>query len=86
LFARLTDEGHLHIDDPALAAEHFLWLVLSSPLNRAMLLGDDDGVTTDDLDRYADAGVSAFLAAQAGTSDQSVLSGRSTIVAELGAT
>src|ERR1700737_611368 len=43
LFARLADQGHLHVDDPRLAAEHFLWLVLSSPLNRAMLLGDDHG-------------------------------------------
>jgi hypothetical protein len=32
-----------------------------------MLLGDDHGVSADDLDHYADAGVSAFLAAYAGT-------------------
>jgi TetR/AcrR family transcriptional repressor of mexJK operon len=70
LFVRLADEGRLHVDDPRLAAEHFLWLVLSTPLNRAMLLGDDHGVGTDELDRYADAGVSAFLAAHAGTNDR----------------
>jgi TetR/AcrR family transcriptional repressor of mexJK operon len=62
-FAGLADEGRLHLDDPRLAAEQFVWLVLSIPLNRAMLLGDDHGVNADDLDRYADAGVTAFLAA-----------------------
>ena len=31
----------LSIDDPLLAAEHLLSLVLSIPLNRAMLLGDE---------------------------------------------
>ncbi len=66
-FARLADDGHLHVDDPRLAAEHFIWLVLSIPLNRAMLLGDDHGISTDELDRYADAGVGAFLAAYART-------------------
>jgi TetR/AcrR family transcriptional regulator, mexJK operon transcriptional repressor len=57
--------GRLHLDDPALAAEHLVWLVLSIPLNRAMLLGDDHGIAAEDLDRYADAGVDAFLAAYA---------------------
>ena len=66
-FAGLVDEGHLELDDPQLAAEHFLWLVLSIPLNRAMLLGDNHGVRVKDLDRYADAGVDAFLAAYART-------------------
>jgi hypothetical protein len=63
----LAEDGHLYVDDPRLAAEHFIWLVLSIPLNRAMLLGDDHGVSADDLDHYADAGVSAFFAAYAGT-------------------
>lgn len=59
----LADDGRLDIDDPRIAAEHFNWLVLSIPLNRAMLLGDDHGMRPRDLDRYADAGVDAFLAA-----------------------
>jgi TetR/AcrR family transcriptional regulator, mexJK operon transcriptional repressor len=62
-FARLADQGHLYVEDPRLAAEHFNWLVLSVPLNRAMLLGDDHGVSADDLDHFADAGVRVFLAA-----------------------
>jgi TetR/AcrR family transcriptional regulator, mexJK operon transcriptional repressor len=59
-FARLGEEGKLKLDDPALAAEHFNWLVMSIPLNQAMLLGDDE---QPDLDRYADEGVRVFLAA-----------------------
>jgi TetR/AcrR family transcriptional regulator, mexJK operon transcriptional repressor len=59
-FTRLADAGALKVDDPQLAAEHFNWLVMSVPLNRAMLLGDDE---QPDLDRYADEGVRVFLAA-----------------------
>ena len=36
---------------------------MSAPLNQAMLLGDDEPATAAELDRYADAGVRAFLAA-----------------------
>ena len=59
-FSRLAERGALRLDDPQLAAEHFNWLVMSHPLNRAMLLGED---SPGDLDRHADAGVRAFLAA-----------------------
>jgi TetR/AcrR family transcriptional regulator, mexJK operon transcriptional repressor len=59
-FARLAQAGTLKLDDPAIAAEHFNWLVMSIPLNQAMLLGDDE---QPDLDRYADEGVRVFLAA-----------------------
>jgi TetR/AcrR family transcriptional repressor of mexJK operon len=62
-FARLAARGALRIDDPALAAEHFNWLVMSIPLNRSMLLGDEDAPSPADLDAYADAGVRVFLAA-----------------------
>ena len=59
-FTRLAQAGALKVADPELAAEHFNWLVMSIPLNRAMLLGDDE---RPDLDRYADEGVRVFLAA-----------------------
>ena len=39
LFERLADRGLLAIDDPLVAASHFNWLVMSAPLNQAMLLG-----------------------------------------------
>jgi AcrR family transcriptional regulator len=65
LFERLADRGVLRVDDPQLAAAHFNWLVMSIPLNRAMLLGEDEPPAPADLDRYADAGVRAFVAAYA---------------------
>jgi TetR/AcrR family transcriptional regulator, mexJK operon transcriptional repressor len=62
-FERLAERGVLHLDDPHLAAAHFNWLVMSIPLNKAMFLGDDQLPAPAELDRYADAGVRAFLAA-----------------------
>jgi len=62
-FERLTTRGLLDVDDPRRAAQHFNWLVMSAPINQAMLLGDDGRATPADLDRYADDGVRAFLAA-----------------------
>src|SRR4051795_3491075 len=59
-FERLAAAGALKRDAPARAAEPFNWLVLSIPLTRAMLLGDD---VEPDLDHYADEGVRVFLAA-----------------------
>src|SRR3984893_12888357 len=51
------------LQDPEMAAEHLLCLILSIPLNQAMLLGDEHGFTEAALDRYADEGVSVFLRA-----------------------
>lgn len=62
-FTQLADRGLLVIDDPMLAASHFNWLVMSAPLNQAMLLGDAGIPTDEELRRYADAGVRVFLAA-----------------------
>ena len=62
-FERLAARGALHLDDPLLAAQHFNWLIMSFPINRAMLLGDEGLPAAGELDEYADAGVRAFLAA-----------------------
>jgi TetR/AcrR family transcriptional repressor of mexJK operon len=62
-FARLRERGLLRADDPELAAAHFNWLVMAAPVNRAMLLGDDAIPSPAELDRYAEGGVRAFLAA-----------------------
>ena len=62
-FGRLASRGVLELDDPPLAAAHFNWLVMSIPLNQAMLLGKDEPATPTELNRYADAAVRAFLAA-----------------------
>ncbi|MFL5829116.1 MAG: TetR/AcrR family transcriptional regulator [Solirubrobacteraceae bacterium] len=62
-FEHLAAGGVLQIDDPGLAAADFNWLIVSAPLNQAMLLGDDAIPSRPQLDRIADAGVRTFLAA-----------------------
>ncbi len=62
-FEPLAADGRLKIDDPLVAAAHFNWLIMSTPLNGAMLLGDDEPPSKQDLERYADSGVRVFLAA-----------------------
>lgn len=62
-FENLAARGTLRLQDPRLAAEHFNWLVMSAPLNRVMLCGDAELPAQAELDRYADAGAQAFLAA-----------------------
>jgi TetR/AcrR family transcriptional regulator, mexJK operon transcriptional repressor len=62
-FERLAARGMLQLDDPLLAAQHFNWLIMSIPLNQAMLLGKDAPPARADLDRYADTGLRVFLAA-----------------------
>ena len=39
-FESLAARGTLRLQDPRLTAEHFNWLVISTPLNRVMLCGD----------------------------------------------
>jgi len=46
-----------------IAASHFNWLVMSEPLNKAMLLGDEAIPKPAALRRYAAEGVRVFLAA-----------------------
>lgn len=62
-FARLAERGLLRIDDPALAAAHFNWLIMAPPMNAAMLLGRDEAPDRGEIKRWADGGVRAFLAA-----------------------
>lgn len=62
-FEELAERGLLRLGDPLIAADHFIWLIVSIPLNRVMLCGDDEGFTPADLERFADAGVRVFLAA-----------------------
>jgi len=62
-FARLAERGVLQLEDPLLAAAHFNWLIMSIPLNQAMLRGDDEPPAPAALDRYVDSGVRVFLAA-----------------------
>jgi TetR/AcrR family transcriptional regulator, mexJK operon transcriptional repressor len=59
----LCDENGIELHDPDTAAEQLFCLILSIPLDRAMLLGEDHGLTESALDRYADEGVRTFLRA-----------------------
>jgi len=62
-FERLAARGLLTIDDPALAAAHFNWLVMSQALNQAMLMGDAAIPKPAEMRRQAAEGVRVFLAA-----------------------
>jgi AcrR family transcriptional regulator len=62
-FERLADRGALELDDPVVAADQFNWLIMSAPVNRAMLLGDDRPPDPAEIERWADNGVRTFLAA-----------------------
>ena len=63
VFTSFAERGDLGIDDPAMAAEQFNWLVMSGPLNQAMLLGDDAVPSDADLRAHAERSVRMFLAA-----------------------
>jgi TetR/AcrR family transcriptional regulator, mexJK operon transcriptional repressor len=63
IFQRLADRRLLRINDPAAAASHFNWLVMSQPLNQAMLLGDAAIPKPIALRRHAADAVRVFLAA-----------------------
>ena len=62
-FAALSKRRLLSLEDPLIAAHHFVGLLLWIPVNQAMFTGDDEPYAKAALDRYADASVGAFLAA-----------------------
>ena len=63
VFSALRDGGRLHLDDPQLAAQHFAWLILGSPLDRGMFYPIAEPMPEADLQRAADGAVRVFLAA-----------------------
>lgn len=72
-FERLRAETLLTFDDARLAAAQFNWLVMSAPLNRAMLLGDEAIPEADELRQHAASSVAVFMAAY-GVSGRETLS------------
>jgi TetR/AcrR family transcriptional repressor of mexJK operon len=64
-FERLRKRGLLSLPDPMLAATQFNWLIMSAPLNRAMLLGDAAIPNSKEILEHAKQGVRMFLAAYA---------------------
>ena len=71
VFARLTERGLLRVDDAAVAASQFNWLVMGAPINEAMLLGDAAIPSPAELHRHAASGVQVFLAAYGPAADAS---------------
>ena len=59
----LAARNLLIIEEPLTAASHFNWLIMSAPLNQAMLLGDDAIPKPAALSRHVAAGVRVFMAA-----------------------
>ncbi len=74
-FQGLADRKLLHIDDPLLAANHFVGLLLWIPVNKAMFTGDHRS-SPNELERSAVAAVHAFLAGYGSTSRLVVRSAR----------
>ena len=62
LLRQADRDGELAVEDPQLAAQQLQWLILSIPLNRAMLC-PDQAYTSEELYHYSDVGVRTFLAA-----------------------
>jgi TetR/AcrR family transcriptional repressor of mexJK operon len=63
MLGRLANEGLLTVDDPLSAAGQLNWLIVAEPLNRAMLLGDDQPLKPPEATAHAEAAVRTFLAA-----------------------
>lgn len=66
-FQGLADRKLLHVDDPLLAANHFVGLLLWIPVNKAMFTGDHHS-GSNELERFAVAAVHAFLTGYGSTS------------------
>lgn len=69
-FKSLTESKLLHVEDPLLAANHFVGLLLWIPINKAMFTGDYRS-DPDELERFAAGAVRAFLAGY-GSADRAV--------------
>ncbi len=59
-FRRLAERGLLRLDDAEIAAMHFAGLIVMMPLDKTMFGGT---FTPEELEKFAEAGVRAFLAA-----------------------
>ncbi|KAA0106094.1 TetR/AcrR family transcriptional regulator [Mycolicibacterium sp. P1-5] len=62
-FARLNDRRLLAIDDPALAAEHFAFLVIGRCVDQALFLGAENVRADVDVVALAEQGLGVFLSA-----------------------
>jgi TetR/AcrR family transcriptional repressor of mexJK operon len=60
-FQALADRKLLAVDDPAMAAEHFVGMLFWIPVNKAMFTGDDDYAATHDLGSVARSAARTFM-------------------------
>jgi AcrR family transcriptional regulator len=60
-FEGFAERGLLQVDDPLLAANHFVGQLLWIPMNEAMFKGEHQLWSEAELERYADAAVHSFL-------------------------
>ena len=61
-FSALHDRGLLHVPEPAIAAEHFAFLIVGRSIDRALFCGGPQVLAGIDIDGYVRSGVGVFLA------------------------
>lgn len=66
-FTRLAQRGLLTLEEPTLAAEQFVGMLLWIPLNKAMFTGNHQPYNQNQLNHYANAATHTFLAAHRST-------------------
>lgn len=62
-FSALHDRGLLHAPEPAIAAEHFAFLIVGRSIDKALFYGGPPVLASVDVDDHVRAGVRVFLAA-----------------------
>lgn len=63
VIGKMDAAGILRASDPVLAATQLNWLVMGEPVNRAMLLGDDEALPNGDAAGHVARALDVFLAA-----------------------
>ena len=61
-FSALHDRGLLHVPEPAVAAEHFAFLIVGRCIDQALFYGGPQVLAGIDVDGYVRSGVGVFLA------------------------
>jgi TetR/AcrR family transcriptional regulator, mexJK operon transcriptional repressor len=62
-FSALHRRGLLQVTEPAVAAEHFAFLIIGRSIDQALFYGGPQVLAGVDVDRHVRAGVQVFLAA-----------------------
>jgi TetR/AcrR family transcriptional regulator, mexJK operon transcriptional repressor len=62
-FSALHDRGLLRVPEPAIAAEHFAFLIVGRSIDQALFYGGPAVLASIDIDHHVRAGVRVFLAA-----------------------